>query len=384
MKAMIPVEQIRQRIRLFRSAQLLRRPPFMQRAQLLRSAQLLRHAPFMQRAQLLRRPRLLLASATVACLAGGAVVLAGSVAGSRPEPASLSVRSWPSLYDPLPPPPKAGVPARDNGSGLPKLDLRTCAAALSVPVTVTVPPIVRSLIGGLMGSTTTTTVAGSTPSTVPLLGTPLGALPASTVQAILEYLQSIAPRPGTLPVSGGPPGSPGSSSDGGTTTIEAPGVAFGQPGGIASLLDMTGGTCIPVGLESAVSLGSSAVQADALTLAENQLGTPYVWGGETKGEGFDCSGLVQWVFDAAGVALPRGAQAQFEAGPPVPWGAKVVPGDLVFFGGGPGSVEHVGIVAGSGWMVDAPHTGAVVRFDRIAGFGNVVGVTSPGGVPGGP
>jgi hypothetical protein len=112
--------------------------------------------------------------------------------------------------------------------------------------------------------------------------------------------------------------------------------------------------------------------------AETYLGTPYVWGGENPGIGFDCSGLVQWVYAEAGISLPRVAQDQYDAGPHLPAGAPLYPGDLVFFGGGPTDVEHVGIYVGNGEMIDAPYTGAVVRFDRVAsvplGF---VGATRP-------
>lgn len=60
-----------------------------------------------------------------------------------------------------------------------------------------------------------------------------------------------------------------------------------------------------------------------------------LWGGETPGVGFDCSGLVQAAYLAAGIALPRVAQDQFDAVPPVPARDALEPGDLVFFGGGP-------------------------------------------------
>jgi cell wall-associated NlpC family hydrolase len=114
----------------------------------------------------------------------------------------------------------------------------------------------------------------------------------------------------------------------------------------------------------------------ALSFAARQLGTPYVWGGTGVG-GFDCSGLVQAAFAHAGVVLPRVAQDQYDAGPPVPVGSPVEPGDLVFFGGGPSSVEHVGIYVGEGEMIDAPHTGTVVRFDDAA-QADLVGATGPG------
>ncbi len=114
----------------------------------------------------------------------------------------------------------------------------------------------------------------------------------------------------------------------------------------------------------------------AVAYAAAQLGTPYLWGGNGPG-GFDCSGLVKAAYAAAGIALPRVAQDQFDSGPVVATGATVVPGDLVFFGSGPGAVDHVGIYVGAGLMVDAPHTGAVVRLEP-AGWDSFVGATRPG------
>ena len=114
----------------------------------------------------------------------------------------------------------------------------------------------------------------------------------------------------------------------------------------------------------------------ALTFAARQLGTPYLWGGTGTG-GFDCSGLVQAAFAHAGVTLPRVAQDQFDAGPALGDGASVRPGDLVFFGSGPGSVDHVGLYVGSGLMIDAPHTGALVRVES-AGWSGLAGATRPG------
>ena len=90
------------------------------------------------------------------------------------------------------------------------------------------------------------------------------------------------------------------------------------------------------------------------------LGVPYLWGGESPG-GFDCSGLVQYVFAQAGIRLPRVAAEQQTVGSPVPRSA-LQPGDLVFFGY---PAHHVGIYAGNGTMINAPYTGAVVRYDDI-------------------
>jgi cell wall-associated NlpC family hydrolase len=98
----------------------------------------------------------------------------------------------------------------------------------------------------------------------------------------------------------------------------------------------------------------------AVAFALGQRGVPYVWGGESP-SGYDCSGLVQAAYRAAGINLPRTAQEQFDAGPHLPAGAPLQPGDLVFFGASASDVTHVGIVVAPGEMVDAPHTGTVVQ-----------------------
>jgi cell wall-associated NlpC family hydrolase len=112
-------------------------------------------------------------------------------------------------------------------------------------------------------------------------------------------------------------------------------------------------------LAGPISAGGGA-GGQALRFALSQLGVPYVYGGESPA-GYDCSGLVQAAYRAAGVALPRTAQEQYDAGPRLPAGAPLEPGDLVFFGFGRHAVEHVGIVVGPGEMLDAPYTGTVVR-----------------------
>jgi cell wall-associated NlpC family hydrolase len=124
--------------------------------------------------------------------------------------------------------------------------------------------------------------------------------------------------------------------------------------------------------------------AIALAYATSQLGVAYRWGGETPGGGFDCSGLVQWAYAQAGVAVPRTAQTQYDTGPAVAVGTPAAPGDLLFFGGSSETVGHVGIYLGQGLMIDAPHTGAVVREEptptRVGGgWGSdlLVGITSP-------
>ncbi|HVV35261.1 MAG TPA: NlpC/P60 family protein [Acidimicrobiales bacterium] len=105
---------------------------------------------------------------------------------------------------------------------------------------------------------------------------------------------------------------------------------------------------------------SSDVGENAVDLASQFIGTKYVWGGEKPG-GFDCSGLVQYVYSKLGVNLPRHSSDQAKVGTPVALG-DLKPGDLVFFGT---PVDHVGIYAGGGKMVVAPHTGDVVKVEDV-------------------
>jgi cell wall-associated NlpC family hydrolase len=136
-----------------------------------------------------------------------------------------------------------------------------------------------------------------------------------------------------------------------------------------------------------VTAGATAGEV-AVAWALAQVGTPYVWGGETPGVGFDCSGLTQVAYRVAGIDLPRVAQDQFDGGPRLGLGAELEPGDLVFFGDGPSGVTHVGLYVGvrdaRAMMVDAPHTGADVRVEAFpttigASWGTdvVVGFTRP-------
>jgi cell wall-associated NlpC family hydrolase len=149
--------------------------------------------------------------------------------------------------------------------------------------------------------------------------------------------------------------------------------------GVAGWASGAGGQQLFGPAGGATALGSgpapSPQAAAAVSWALAQLGTPYRWGGEGSG-GFDCSGLVQAAFGAAGIRLPRVAQDQFDAGPPLPAGVPRQPGDLVFFGSSAQSIEHVGIVVSTTEMVDAPHTGAVVRVEPIFSNG-YVGATRP-------
>jgi cell wall-associated NlpC family hydrolase len=128
---------------------------------------------------------------------------------------------------------------------------------------------------------------------------------------------------------------------------------------------------------SGATTAPSAAAAAAVRFAVAQIGTPYLWGGEGPG-GFDCSGLVQAAYQAAGVALPRVAQQQYDAGPRLQPGEAVQPGDLVFFGSDTRHITHVGIVVGPGEMVDAPHAGATVRRESF-NWPDYLGASRPSG-----
>jgi cell wall-associated NlpC family hydrolase len=103
----------------------------------------------------------------------------------------------------------------------------------------------------------------------------------------------------------------------------------------------------------------------AASIALQYLGVPYVWGGASP-SGFDCSGLVMYVYAQLGISLPHYTVAQWNATVPI---SSPAPGDLVFFNG----LGHVGIYIGGGRFVNAPHTGSVVRIDSMSSFGGYDG-----------
>jgi cell wall-associated NlpC family hydrolase len=113
-----------------------------------------------------------------------------------------------------------------------------------------------------------------------------------------------------------------------------------------------------------VSVGPAppATHSSVVAIAEQYLGVPYRWGGASP-SGFDCSGLVMYVFAQVGVSLPHSSYAQYGMGSPVSRD-QLQPGDLVFFDG----LGHVGIYVGGGQFIHAPHTGDVVRISSLSGW----------------
>jgi peptidoglycan DL-endopeptidase CwlO len=109
---------------------------------------------------------------------------------------------------------------------------------------------------------------------------------------------------------------------------------------------------------------AGAGHPQAATIALRYLGVPYKWGGASPA-GFDCSGLVMYVYAQLGISLPHFAAAQYGYGTPVSRD-QLQPGDLVFFE----NLNHVAIYIGGGQVVHAPSTGDVVKISNISDWGN--------------
>jgi cell wall-associated NlpC family hydrolase len=116
---------------------------------------------------------------------------------------------------------------------------------------------------------------------------------------------------------------------------------------------------------SRVDLGNtgsaSGRAASAFAAAQSVIGSPYVYGASGPSS-FDCSGLTSWAYAQAGVSIPRTSEAQANAGTRIYSQSDLKVGDLVIFYG---DYHHVGLYAGNGQVLHAPHTGAVVRYESI-------------------
>jgi hypothetical protein len=133
---------------------------------------------------------------------------------------------------------------------------------------------------------------------------------------------------------------------------------------------------------SVAAVTGSAAGLAALAAAETALGTPYHFGGScTDPHGADpsgwcdCSSLVQMAWRAAGVNLPRTTYQQVHVGTPVASVSDLEPGDLIFIPGSDGTATnpgHVGLYAGNGWLINAPATGEVVRFEKVSDWLNQI------------
>jgi cell wall-associated NlpC family hydrolase len=111
------------------------------------------------------------------------------------------------------------------------------------------------------------------------------------------------------------------------------------------------------------AVAGAGIGAEAVALVERFLGVPYVWGGATPA-GFDCSGLLMYVYGLLGIRLPHYSGYQWYSGPRVP-ADKLQPGDIVFFHPSANGPQHEGIYIGGGEFIHAPHTGDVVKVSSL-------------------
>ncbi|WP_327177546.1 C40 family peptidase [Streptomyces sp. NBC_01335] len=140
----------------------------------------------------------------------------------------------------------------------------------------------------------------------------------------------------------------GTGGTGGTTST-------GDTGGTSGTTGTTG-----TGAPSGTAAAPNSRAAEAVAFAYGAIGKPYVWGA-TGPSAYDCSGLTQAAWRAAGVSLPRTTYTQINAGQRVSR-SQLAPGDLVFFYSG---ISHVGLYVGDGKMIHAPRPGAPIRVAPI-------------------
>jgi cell wall-associated NlpC family hydrolase len=185
---------------------------------------------------------------------------------------------------------------------------------------------------------------------------------------------------GGVPGAGAPPRPPGAAPPSAPGLLARPAVGAAPPQAPAV------GARPPRGLRPIAHTDDLPDDraAVAIAAAMDQIGLPYVWGGDgpTAGEaGFDCSGLTRFAYAEAGIAVPRTAHTQYYAGPGVPPGAPLRPGDLVFYGGLE-RVHHVGLYLGDGRMVNAPTFGKPVQVSYYRWRGDdYLGATRPAAAP---
>jgi cell wall-associated NlpC family hydrolase len=337
---------------------------------------------------------------------------AGAVTSSRKAPATPSrstahtyqASAWPDLVqrksslsstppgsNPAPASPVVGAADLcESTSSTPSAHLT--AAITSSNGTTGLETLILSGLAGSLSSTGLSsvlpTITGTVSKATDPLGLPLPTLPTLPVPTTVPSgVSSTGSGIGGTATSGKSGSTSTSTSTTTTTTTQPPSTSSGEASSGLSQSQLPaygasstsiGCNLIGTGTVGGMAPGETAAESAAVEDAIGFLGVTYVWGGESPQTGFDCSGLVQYVYREVGISLPRVAQDQYDAGPAVPPGTAVEPGDLVFFGSGPDAVEHVGMYVGDGLMVDAPHTGSVVRFDRISSVGSIVGVTAPG------
>ena len=140
------------------------------------------------------------------------------------------------------------------------------------------------------------------------------------------------------------------SAEAATSALEAPAL---------SGLEVASPLLAEPGADAVTTPAPPAQYGGVVGIAIQYLGVPYVWGGAGP-SGFDCSGLVQFVFSQVGVSLPHHAASIYSYGSPVSQ-SELQPGDLVFYSG----LGHMGIYIGGDQYIHAPQTGDVVKISTI-------------------
>ena len=115
-----------------------------------------------------------------------------------------------------------------------------------------------------------------------------------------------------------------------------------------------------------------SIGAQAVAVAMQYLGTPYVWAGAAPG-GFDCSGLTMYAYAQVGISLSHYTGDQWNEGAHVP-ADQLMPGDLVFFGS---DLGHMGMYIGNGQFIHAPQTGDVVKISALSDHSGYAGAVRP-------
>lgn len=126
---------------------------------------------------------------------------------------------------------------------------------------------------------------------------------------------------------------------------------------------------VQVPLSQPTPKGVDPQAAKAIELAKHYLGSAYVYGGASPKTGFDCSGLLQYVWGQNGVKIPRTAAEQYHAGKPVA-ANQLQAGDALYFQteGAQNGVTHAAMYIGNGQILESPHTGDVVKIAPLAGY----------------